>query len=120
MGILESNLGSQSTRMDELERELDELSTKSGSIANSNEILMQNLLYNNLVVVGIPIEYGDDTNQMIFNIAAILRFKLNRTDIVNSYRIKNSYSGLIVVRFASMEKRNELLIHNKQRLAITL
>lgn len=119
MGNVESNLDSHSNRLDTLELKIEQLSDHAASVYNSNEILKQNLLKNNLVIVGIPKDYGDDTNQIMFNIAAMLKVKLNRNDIVNSYRINNSYSGLIVVRFATMERRNEIL-HNKQRLPITL
>lgn len=116
---VESNLDSHSKRLDTLEHKFEQLSDQAASVFNSNEILKQNLLKNNLVITGIPRDYGDDTNQIMFNIAAILKVKLSRNDIVNSYRINNSYSGLIVVRFATMERRNEIL-HNKQRLPISL
>lgn len=119
MGKVESRVEAHHNRLDIIEHKLDKLSEQSETIHTANEVFKQNLLRNNLVVVGIPNDYGDDTNQIIFNIAAILKVKINRNDIIQSYRVKKSYSGLIVVRFAATERRDELL-RNKQKISISL
>lgn len=116
---IESKQVLHTNRLDALELRVNQIYERTDSIANSNELLKQNFLKQNLTIVGIPREFGNDLNQIIFNIAALLKVKLNRNDIVNAYRINNSKSGLIVVRFERMEIRNELL-HIKQQTKITL
>lgn len=116
---IESKVKNQEEKIDIISSKVNELFDKSNQIIVSNELLKQNMLKNNLVIVGISADFGDDLQQFIFNIAAFVGIKLGRNDIINCYRIKNSHSGLIVVRFANLEVRNQLL-YNKQRQLITL
>lgn len=116
---IESKVNKQEEKIDVISARVNELFDKSNSIIVSNELLKQNMLKNNLVIVGISANFGDELHQFIFNIAAFVGIKLARNDITNCYRIKNSHSGLIVVRFSNFEVRNQLL-YNKQRQIITL
>lgn len=114
VGDLETKVDTVVSNIDDFRDQVNELMIKTNNVFASQELHKQSLLKHNLILMGIPSTIKTDLFQLVLSIANILEVNLSEGDVAAVYRIANSYSGLIVIKFSSMECKSEFLARKFQ------
>lgn len=64
---------------------------------------------NNLIIVGVPKQVDCDTHQITEKILKSLKIEINRSKILDSFRLKKEGDGPILVKLSEPHIRNEVI-----------
>lgn len=108
----EKSIGTIESRLYEIESTLRQNDFDS-------ELAKQNLLSNNITVMGIPYESNEDLSSLLLRLFALIKCQFARADFFGCYRIKraNAYTDMFVAKLNDFNTKQKVL---KAKTAVSL
>ena len=98
--LLEQHVNSLHTRNDEKTKQINQLEEGMNDLEQYGRRSMVD-------VRGIPRCHNEDTDQLILDVAKLIKVDMNKSDIEISHRVSSNENASIIVKFQSRRKRNE-------------
>lgn len=117
---LEKNVSTNKNAIESLTERMDRFEQLAMQSSIILELQKQSALKNNIVIIGIPSKPNENLHSLLKSIASCMSIKLDLpTKVISIYRIANSKTHSIVVKFTSFDTKLAFIL-NKYKKPITL